>query len=105
MARRITQECARELAQRRAKRTYGREWSLMRQAGRTPQSLRIAPNPRAVKWWTRSGSNRRPRRCERRALSTELLAHEGRRLLGTERVQVNTIFSIREPRQNFPRAE
>ena len=24
-------------------------------------------------WWSRSGSNRRPRRCERRALSTELL--------------------------------
>lgn len=43
-------------------------------------------------WWTRSGSNRRPRRCERRALSTELLAHEEGEVLGNHRAQVNTNF-------------
>ena len=32
-------------------------------------------------WWSRSGSNRRPRRCERRALSTELLPPKRRFLL------------------------
>ena len=32
-------------------------------------------------WWSRSGSNRRPRRCERRALSTELLPPKRRMLL------------------------
>jgi hypothetical protein len=31
-------------------------------------------------WWSRSGSNRRPRRCERRALSTELLPRTPNRL-------------------------
>ena len=28
------------------------------------------------RWWTRRGSNPRPRRCERRALPTELLARK-----------------------------
>ena len=35
-----------------------------------------AENRRKEKWWTRRGSNPRPRRCERRALPAELLAHE-----------------------------
>ena len=29
-----------------------------------------------IEWWTRRGSNPRPRRCERRALPTELLARK-----------------------------
>ena len=43
-------------------------------------------------WWTGSGSNRRPRHCERRALSTELPAHYGAPVLRVHRARVNTIF-------------
>jgi hypothetical protein len=59
-------------------------------------------------WWSRSGSNRRPRRCERRALSTELLAREERDVLRTRCVQVNTNFclpakEVRTPGENAPK--
>jgi hypothetical protein len=39
--------------------------------------LGFQKSPKSLKrWWTRSGSNRRPPRCERGALPAELLAHE-----------------------------
>src|ERR1700712_4634056 len=44
------------------------------------------------KWWSRWGSNPRPRRCERRALSTELLPRKGGEVLGNRPVRVNTNF-------------
>jgi hypothetical protein len=43
-------------------------------------------------WWSRSGSNRRPRRCERRALSTELLPRTEWGVLKDSRTGVNAFF-------------
>ena len=43
-------------------------WNFLAETEATPSANQI--------WWTRRGSNPRPRRCERRALPTELLARK-----------------------------
>src|SRR4051812_48536612 len=66
--------------------------------GTASAPCKTGPNPmadRSIPWWTRSGSNRRPRRCERRALSTELLAPVEGDVLENHPAQVNTNFSLR----------
>ncbi len=66
-----------------AGRTSG-EFLLLRTGSRASVSgarfVRPSPLPRRSRWWSKTGSNRRPHACKARALPTELLPRSGKRV-------------------------
>src|SRR5438046_2619505 len=64
----------------------------------------IGPAPRGIYWWRVRDSNPRPRRCERRALPTELTPRDRKRAYSTSRLR-SVVRLVERPQQRAEEIE